>query len=128
MVWYITLFPWMMWERISTMGVDNRFNLLWGHSQQIGHSIKHAFSPGFITLFVTLFLWIKTFPTEQNWDVVSLKFCCLVHIKLILNFELKTTTFVNAIGEEKRTRKDFHSKITRKSCHSTTKGGSWPTG
>ena len=37
--------------------------------------------------------------------MVSLKFCCLVHIKLILNFELKTTTFVNAIGEEKKNQR-----------------------
>ena len=44
-------------------GVETMDSICFGVIQQIGHSIKHAFSPGFITLFVTQF---SLNPTEQN--------------------------------------------------------------
>ena len=48
-------------------GVETMDSICFGVIQQIGHSIKHAFSPGFITLFVTQF---SLNPTEQNWEVL----------------------------------------------------------
>ena len=116
-------------------GVETMDSICFGVIQQIGHSIKHAFSPGFITLFVTQF---SLNPTEQNWEVllscgrsVSIQIHKLwahhrskagfshnnklIYSLSILNFEPKTT-FVNAKEKKKKERTmkrrgpDFHLK------------------
>ena len=65
MVWYITLFPWMMWERISTMGWRQWIQFALGSfSKSVTPLSTHSLLDS--SLFLSLsFLWIQLSRTER---------------------------------------------------------------
>ena len=83
-------------------GVETMDSICFGVIQQIGHSIKHAFSPGFITLFVTQF---SLNPTEQNWEVL-----CALAVGQSLYRSINS-------GHSTDLKRDFHT-ITNLYTHS----------
>ena len=63
--WYITLFPWMMWERISTMGWRQWIQFALGSfSKSVTPLSTHSLLDS--SLFLSLsFLWIQLSRTER---------------------------------------------------------------